>query len=307
MSWKTIFQQRDSIQLLMISCCLAITSFSQIPSAGEQIMQDVKGIEGKDHVGREEFVKGALKKLGVNFLAMPFDTILSGRNGKKDTLRGENIIVRMGNGKSRIVVGAHYDAVPGAPGANDNGGGVGVILELVAAFNNKPLHHTIDFCFFDREEDGLIGSAVYVQRHEPSVHHLAMINLDVEGTGDELYVGPVGGGDDNLIMRYVHAARDSTKFPYEENEIYPDADNESFAAAHMENISISVVVKGDVEKIVAWAKSGYPQFKNPEDVPVVLKVMHTPQDVSALMTPEALNMSYQFTKSIITLLDAGEP
>src|SRR5206468_4167848 len=80
---------------------------------------------------------------------------------------------------------------------------------------------------------------------------------DVEGTGNEIYVGPVGGGDDDLIIKYIHAARDSTGFPYEENEIYPGSDHESFARAHMENISISVVPRGDVEKLVRWTRSGF--------------------------------------------------
>ena len=33
-------------------------------------------------------------------------------------------------GSKRLVVGAHYDTVPGCPGANDNGSGVAAMLEL---------------------------------------------------------------------------------------------------------------------------------------------------------------------------------
>ena len=36
-----------------------------------------------------------------------------------------------------IVVGAHYDAVIGAPGANDNGSGVAALLELAGSIQER--------------------------------------------------------------------------------------------------------------------------------------------------------------------------
>jgi Zn-dependent M28 family amino/carboxypeptidase len=270
---------------------------------GPLLMEYVKGIEGKSHDERNTFVKEKLREFGVKYWIMDFDTTVM-RDTKKDAVHGENIIVTTGSGKQKITVGAHYDAVPRAPGANDNGGGVAVILELIRMLKDKKFNHTIDFCFFDKEEDGLIGSAVYVHRYDTTYKHLAMINLDVEGTGNELYVGPVSSEDD-VIMKYIHAARDSTKFIYNESEYYPGSDNESFANAHLENISISVVPHGDAEKLAKWVKSGY-KMLNTEDTPEVLKVMHTPEDKSKYMTDAALNISYEFTKTTLLLLDRGE-
>ena len=40
-----------------------------------------------------------------------------------------------------ILIGAHYDAVPGTPGADDNATGVAVLLELAAVFKAKPLKY----------------------------------------------------------------------------------------------------------------------------------------------------------------------
>jgi hypothetical protein len=293
---------------LLLVCITAVTCAQQTTtatSAGETLMGYVKGIEGKDPSGRKQFIKDKLKEFELPFTVMPFETILA--HGKQnDTIHGENIIVTMGSGKQKIVLGAHCDAVPKAPGANDNGGGVAVVLEILRTLKAYHFNHTVDFCFFDQEEAGLIGSAAYVRRYDTTYKHLAMINLDVEGTGNEIYVGPVGGGDDSLVMKYIHEARDKTKFIYQENEIYPGSDQESFAAAHMENISISVVPKGDVEKLVKWTKSGFKKIEDPKDVPEVLKVMHSPEDKSTYMTPEALNMSYEFTKTALLSLDAGE-
>ena len=118
-------------------------------ATGDVLMSYVKGIEGNSPVGRRQYITNKLKEFDVPFSMTPFDTILTHSNGRHDTLSGENIIVNMGTGTSKIVVGAHCDAVPGAPGANDNGGGVAVVLELIRSLKGSEFHHSIDFCFFD--------------------------------------------------------------------------------------------------------------------------------------------------------------
>ncbi len=278
---------------------------SRLQPEEPQLFKYVKGIEGRTHAGRKQFIEDELKSFHVNFRLVPAEKKLSKKDAKNG-IRVENIVVRLGSGRKNIVVGAHYDAVSGSPGANDNGSGVAVVLEMIRSLKDYRFRHAVEFCFFDKEEDGLIGSAVYVREMDTSSPSLAMINLDVEGTGDEIYVGPVGGGDDDLIMKYIRAARDSTKFPYEENEVYPGSDYESFADAKQENISISVVRQGDVAKLVKWTKSGFKKIDNPADMPEVLKVMHTSDDKSLYVTEEALRLSYIFTKTTLLLLDKGE-
>jgi hypothetical protein len=272
---------------------------------GEGLFTTVRGIEGKSPAGRKQFIKEKLAEMDASFTTMPFDTIIASDRGT-DTLHGENIIVRLGDGKRKIVVGAHCDAVSGSPGANDNGGGVAVVLDLIRLLKSGEFRHTVDFCFFDLEENGLIGSAVYVRLSDPEPAHLAMINLDVEGTGNVVYAGPVGGGDDDMLMKYIRLAHEKTKYDYYENAAYPGSDHLSFAAAKLENISISVVPKGDGEKLAKWMASGEGRIDNPADVPSVLKVMHSPEDKSKYVSPEALFMSFNFTKTALLALDEGE-
>ena len=59
---------------------------------------------------------------------LPFPFLPLTAEERHDDLTGENIIVRFGHGEKKIVVGAHYDAVEGSPGADDNGSGVAVVL-----------------------------------------------------------------------------------------------------------------------------------------------------------------------------------
>lgn len=65
--------------------------------------------------------------------------------------------------KPPILIGAHYDAVPGTPGADDNATGVAVLLELARAFASQPAAHPIRLIAFDLEEYGLLGSADYAE------------------------------------------------------------------------------------------------------------------------------------------------
>lgn len=51
-----------------------------------------------------------------------------------------------------VVVGAHYDSVRGSPGANDNGSGVALLLELARVLSDAPQERTVRFIFFVNEE-----------------------------------------------------------------------------------------------------------------------------------------------------------
>jgi hypothetical protein len=61
-----------------------------------------------------------------------------------------------------VIVGAHYDSdsdVPGnAPGATDNGGGAAIVLELARIMSAYRFDRTVQFAFWNAEEDGRRGS-----------------------------------------------------------------------------------------------------------------------------------------------------
>jgi Zn-dependent M28 family amino/carboxypeptidase len=55
-------------------------------------------------------------------------------------------------GGEAVIVGAHYDTVPGSPGANDNGSGVAVMLEVARACAGQNFRRTVQFVAFYNEE-----------------------------------------------------------------------------------------------------------------------------------------------------------
>ena len=76
-------------------------------------------------------------------------------------IAGANVIgVLRSAGPDVVIVGAHHDTAPEAPGAYDDGGGVGVLVELARAFAREPARtRTFVFASFDGEEAWSTGKA----------------------------------------------------------------------------------------------------------------------------------------------------
>ena len=86
-----------------------------------------------------------------------------------------------------VIVGAHYDAVIGAPGANDNGSGVAALLELADRFKDKEFPRSIRFVAFVNEEpphftQETMGSDVYARQAKQKKQKIvAMYSLETIG------------------------------------------------------------------------------------------------------------------------------
>jgi hypothetical protein len=100
-----------------------------------------------------------------------------------------------------IVVGGHMDHI-GTDGrglvfngANDNGSGAAVVLELARAFaQGRGAERTLVFMNFAGEEQGLLGSEAFVENPTIDLTRVvSMVNLDMVGQGDGT-VG-IGGGE----------------------------------------------------------------------------------------------------------------
>ncbi|MBD2318463.1 M28 family peptidase [Phormidium tenue] len=87
--------------------------------------------------------------------------------------------------RSPLIIGAHYDTVAGCVGADDNGSGVAVLLEIAEYFSANPVKYPIQLIAFDMEEYGLLGSAAYADKlkHENQKIRL-MISLEMLGYCD---------------------------------------------------------------------------------------------------------------------------
>ena len=136
-------------------------------------------------------------------------------------------------GSGDLVVGAHYDTVPGSPGADDNASGVAVLIELA-----RLVPSGVRFVAFANEEAPYflspeMGSFVYARERGAKVR--AMFSLEMLGyysdaLGSQNYPAPlslfypdrgdfiafVGDlGARGLVRRSIESFRKHAKFPSE--------------------------------------------------------------------------------------------
>jgi hypothetical protein len=141
--------------------------------------------------------------------------------------------------ETAVVVGAHYDTVPGSPGADDNASAVAALIELAGMLASESL--PIRFVAFVNEEEPHfmgpdMGSWVSARRsHERGERLHAMLSLEMLGyysdqpgsqryppllglfypdRGDYIaFVGDLGAR--KLVRRTIRSFRKNTRFPSE--------------------------------------------------------------------------------------------
>lgn len=154
-----------------------------------------------------EYIKAAFKTYGYNPQVQRFAFTTE----DDEELESANIIaVKRGLSSQEIIVGAHYDSVDDADGADDNASGVAALLEVAKLLQDAQTPYTIRFVAFGAEEADMDGSRYYVeQMDEADIENtVGMINLDSLIAGDITYVyGDAGRG--SLRDWIIKAAADA--------------------------------------------------------------------------------------------------
>ncbi len=88
-------------------------------------------------------------------------------------------------GDEVVVVGAHLDSWDLGQGATDNGSGSAVVLEAARALAKSGVRprRTIRFVLFTGEEQGLLGSKAYVEKHKDEMPRISACLVDDTGVG----------------------------------------------------------------------------------------------------------------------------
>lgn len=84
-----------------------------------------------------------------------------------------------------VFIAAHYDTVPGAPGAADDGIGVATALEAARALGaSGPHRNTVAVLLTDGEEAGLLGAEAFARqlRESPSGTPMVVLNNEARGS-----------------------------------------------------------------------------------------------------------------------------
>ncbi len=275
----------------------------------------IKTIEMKDNTVRRSKIIEQLNLIGCEYTVQtyPFEG---------STEEGHNIIVYLGDSNEKIVIGAHYDVAQGSGGANDNGSGVSVLLKFIQDFKKvDALSNSIDVVFFDHEETPESGAKYYVS----SIDHAyitGMFNLDICGMGDVIVFDDKGKPDSPIIESVIEAI-EFLQYNHSVLRELPASDERRFEEVGIPNIQLAVVPEEDivfVKKLVTAQKELRRAIKNGElspreadvkikemigweDLPKLLRVMHTPDDLAIHLSEKTLRMVLDVISKAILIFD----
>lgn len=128
------------------------------------------------HFFVKEYIRQQLSQWGK---VTTHNFLVKGNNHQNLILKLPNITK---NNLPPILIGAHYDGVPGTLGADDNATGVAVLLELAATIAKNPLKYPVQLVAFDMEEYDRSGSFAYADYLKSQQQPLRlMISLEMLG------------------------------------------------------------------------------------------------------------------------------
>ncbi|HEV7503619.1 MAG TPA: M28 family peptidase [Thermoanaerobaculia bacterium] len=214
-----------------------------------------------------------------------------------------------------IVLSAHYDSVPGSPGAGDDGSGCGVAIAAASELRRTPLRHTVRVVLFDGEEAGSRGSEAWTRSLGPEAARriLAYLNLEMLGwsgsAGPVIHIFPERTDSvehdrvlpPGWLVHAVERSGDAVGWPYSL------ADNRFSLPAQLLLRSVDVRLGGDSD---SFLRRGIPAVTLSDSSLLNLDpAYHRPADVAARLDGRRLESWTQGTAAAVRRLDAlaGRP
>ena len=120
-----------------------------------------------------------------------------------------NLVARVpGTDSTRaLMLAVHYDSVPTAPGASDDGAGVAALLETLRALRTgPPLKNDLILLFTDGEELGLLGAEAFAAGH-PSMRDVGLVlSFEARGAGGPSMMFETSEGNGALVEALAESA-----------------------------------------------------------------------------------------------------
>ncbi len=210
---------------------------------------------------------------------------------ERETKKTQNVVAEL-TGSTRpeeiIVVGGHYDSVPGVKGASDNAGGTAMTLEFARIFKERGSKRTLRFVAWGSEEMGLDGSNLYAKKLKEADkadkekdedaeteldRHRLCVNLDVQGamigTNAAMVLGPP------MLTNSVKLLSKETGTVFDVKEGVYSSDGTPLSAVGVPSVSFS-------------RRSGI-------DI-----MMHSVEDTIEYLSPDALKLQGSFIEEWMT-------
>jgi len=176
------FNPRASAGIADLDSLIDLVSQDSLTSYVERLQAFYRRVAGSDSgFAASDWMAAKFDDFGYD--SVVFDSFTARVYGENKICRNV-IATKVGSRHPewQIIVGAHFDAVPASPGADDNGSGTAGVLELARILANVETDMTFIFIPFDAEETGLDGSWHYATRAAARGDHIVyMLNMDMIG------------------------------------------------------------------------------------------------------------------------------
>jgi Zn-dependent M28 family amino/carboxypeptidase len=269
------------------------------------LLDYVRLLEGRSNPDRQASLGRLLATRDTPFSRLPFRTFEG---------EGENFVVEIGGGPRTLILVAHHDAVPGSPGANDDGSAVAILLDLLNRLaGDPPRRLRVRLLFTGGEEIGYLGARCYVKTI-PLSGILGVLSLELCGIGDTLAIWDVVPPSDRapLLQTFAGALeelgyrRDATYHLVGKIPLF-GSDHRAFAAAGLPAFGLTVVPSQEAERLRRFVFSPFRSaFGQLLRRPRPFDTYHTARDGSATLEPAALEMVSRALWALVQALDSGE-
>jgi len=187
--------------------------------SAERAMADVRIIAHRPHpmgspanqAVRDHLLR-RLTELGLSPEVQAADAWMQ-RDGREPVLAGGRVenVVGVLPGRDRaapaVLLMAHYDSVPGSPGAADDAAGVSAMLEIARALQAGPQPaRDVVFLFTDGEEVGLLGARAFFGEHALARRVGFVVNLEARGGSGRALMFQTGPGNAETVRLFARSA-----------------------------------------------------------------------------------------------------
>ncbi len=262
----------------------------------------VRLLEGRSNRARQEILGRLLAARGTPFSRLPFATFEG---------RGENFVVEVGRGSRTLILVGHHDAVPGSPGANDDGSAVAILLDLLDRLaHDPPRRLRVRLLFTGGEEIGYLGARSYVKT-VPLDGVVGVLSLELCGIGGVLTiwdaVPPAARAP--VLLTFSSALEE---LGYRKDESYHlvgkipvfGSDHRAFAAVGLPAFGLSVVPSCEVDGLRQFIFNPVRAlFRQLVRQPPPFDTYHTVRDRSSTLEPAALDRVSGALVALVRTLD----
>jgi hypothetical protein len=162
-----------------------------------------------NHAVRDR-LRARMAQLGLSPRLRRDDVLVRRTDGALEGASPETLIGVLSGRDPRLpalALMAHYDSVPGAPGAADDGAGVSAVLEIVRALRVRGVPpRDVIVILTDGEEADLFG-ARSVFANDPVAHRIGfLLNLEARGSGGRALMFETGKQDAGAVALFRRTA-----------------------------------------------------------------------------------------------------